>query len=586
MFFQCSLSKYLRYFTIGLLLLTTHALYPQLLAAEPEPVEVKIPEDSLMRRTPRGTVSGFIQAVSDQNFLRASRYLDLNKQRRRNSERERIVRVIQKVLDNGGNIMPYSWISNLPTGRTDDELAAGVDLAGTIVIGEETIDLMVENTGTEALPLWQFSSQTVDTLLKLKVNEATLIDRLLPDSMQEKMFAGVGIGHWVAVLLLIGFCYLVSWSIIAFIQFIIRRIWKKARTEPTSGVLDAFALPLRLYFAVWLYVVMSQEVGISIIIRQRFSGVTIIIGLVALAILLWRLTDFISNFSKRTMTLRGRLSALSVILFLRRAAKIAIVVIAAIAILGTLGFDVTTGLAALGIGGIALALGAQKTIENFVGSVTLITDQPVRVGDFCKVGDVSGTVEQIGMRSTRIRTGERTVVTIPNGQFSSDKIENFAPRERFLFDPILQLRAETTPDQIRYLLVELRAVLYAHPMINQDPARVRFTGFTDSFIRLEVYAYIETANYEVFLEVQEDLFLRFIDIIKASGTDLAFPSQVIYMARDKGISPEKSDEAVAKVRKWTENNELQLPNFETEQIEKLTGTITYPPTGSVKNKLQ
>src|SRR5690606_19602519 len=120
-------------------------------------------------------------------------------------------------------------------------------------------------------------------------------------------------------------------------------------------------------------------------------------------------------------------------------AKVAIVVLGAIAILGTLGFDVKTGLAALGIGGIALALGAQKTIENFVGSVTLITDQPVRVGDFCKVGAVSGTVEQIGMRSTRIRTGERSTVTIPNGQFSSDMIENFATRERHLFAPVIRL---------------------------------------------------------------------------------------------------------------------------------------------------
>src|SRR5690606_4171885 len=126
-------------------------------------------------------------------------------------------------------------------------------------------------------------------------------------------------------------------------------------------------------------------------------------------------------------------------LFLRRAAKVAIVVFGTIVVLDTLGFDVTTGLAALGIGGIALALGAQKTVENFVGSVTLIADQPIRVGDFCTVSGVTGTVEQIGMRSTRIRTLCRTGVSIPNGEFSSSKIENYAHRDRFQLNQIFDL---------------------------------------------------------------------------------------------------------------------------------------------------
>ncbi|HEX8561528.1 MAG TPA: mechanosensitive ion channel family protein [Flavobacterium sp.] len=559
-------------------------LMPEPTQETQEPIVPEVPPDSLQRRTPRGTVSGFIQAVADQNLIRASRYLNLSRARQKNKERERIVKVFQKLLDQGGNIMPYSWISNQGSGRTDDELPPGVDLAGTITVGEENINLLVENTGTDDVPLWQFSSGTVDTLLDVTLNEVVLIDKLLPDVMEEKLFAGVPVGHWIAVLLLIGISYLIAWSIIALVHYLIRLVWAKAKTEPTSGVLEALELPFRLYLSVWLYVVLSQQVGISIVVRQRFSGITIIIGLVALAILLWRLTDFISNFSKKKMTLRGRLSALSVILFLRRAAKFAIVVFAAIAILGTLGFDVTTGLAALGIGGIALALGAQKTVENFVGSVTLIADQPVRVGDFCKVGDVSGTVEQIGMRSTQIRTGERTVVTIPNGQFASEKIENFAPRERHLFAPVLKLRYETTPDQIRYLLVEIRTILYAHPMINPDPARIRFAGFGDTFLKLEVWAYIETANYDVFLEVQEDLYLRIMDVVKSSGTDFAFPSQTLYMARDRGVSDEKVAEVSEKVKEWIDKEEVQLPNFDPERIAALKGTIQYPSAGSIKNK--
>src|SRR5690606_31289040 len=290
------------------------------------------------------------------------------------------------------------------------------------------------------------------------------------------------------------------------------KIWRKARTDPTSGVITALSLPFRIYFALWIFVDLSERIGISIIIRQRFSGFTVIVGFIAFLIFLWSLAEFIGELSKRRMSSRGNISGVSVILFLKRAAKIAIVIFGVIAILGILGFNVTTGLAALGIGGIALALGAQKTVENFVGSVTLITDQPVRVGDFCKVGETVGTVEKIGMRSTKIRTNERTIVTIPNGDFSSEKIENYAHRDRFLFHNILGLRYETTPDQIRYVLVEVRSLLYGHPKVSPDPARIRFLEYGSSSLNLEIFSYIDTLSFDEYLEVKEDLLLRIMDI--------------------------------------------------------------------------
>lgn len=187
-----------------------------------------------------------------------------------------------------------------------------------------------------------------------------------------------------------------------------------------------------------------------------------------------------------------------------------------------------------------------------MGSVTLVADQPVRVGDFCKVGDTVGTVEQIGMRSTRIRTNDRTIVTIPNGEFSSLKIENYAHRDRFWFHPILTLRYETTPDQIRFLLVQLRSVLISHPKVDPDPARVRFIELGAHSLNIEIFAYIHASDYSGFLEIKEDLFLRMMDVVEASGTGFAFPSQTLYVARDKGISGEKALEAEEKVRKWCE----------------------------------
>lgn len=576
------------FFALILLLGISNTVSAQILPEITEKKEgtqvVVIPDDSLGRRNPRGTVSGFIQAVAEQDLIKASEYLNLEKPLQTNKERERIVMVLQRLLDQGGNIMPYSWISSKTTGRTDDDLAPEEDLVGTVTANGEVINIFVESTEKPEAPIWKISRKTVETIAAITIDDPLLVDRVLPKALKDHLWGGVAIGHWLAVVVLIILAYVLSWLITWFIGFLIRISWAKARTEQGLAVIEAFTLPFKLYLAVWLFVMISQQAGISIIVRQRFSTITVVIGVVAFVILLLRLTDQISSFSKGKMTRRGRVSAVSIILFLRRAIKIAIIIFGIIAVLSSIGFDVTTGIAALGIGGIALALGAQKTVENFVGSVTLIADQPVRIGDFCKVGDISGTVEQIGMRSTKIRTGERTIVTIPNGEFSSTKIENFAHRDRFLYAPVINLRYETTPDQIRYLLVELRNILYAHPKVSPDPARVRFVGLGETSLKLEVWAYVETPDFDEFVEVKEDLLLRMMEVIAASGTGFAFPSQTLYFAKDKGVSEEKAIEASEKIKAWKASDDLQLPRFDPEKIEAVKNTIPYPPEGSAMNK--
>ncbi|TXK31144.1 mechanosensitive ion channel family protein [Pontibacter qinzhouensis] len=571
----------------ALLLLVAPAAHAQLLPETNDTTQTAIlpqwPADSLGRRTPRGTVTGFIEAVAAENYNRAARYLSLDEHKKEHEEAAQLAQTLQRVLDKRGNIMPYSWISNQPEGHDDDNLGPNLDRVGTVSVNGDSFDLMLEKTeGPTGEPIWLFSSQTVQRLPVATPDSIAvpLTDQLLPGILKTKKWSGVPVGHWLSMIVLGLMAYLLAWGIISLLLLIIRVSWSKSREEPTAGILKAFALPLQLYLSVWLLVASSQEVGISIIVRQRFSEMNVVVGQVALLLLLWRLVDFISRFSEKRLTKRGNVSGTSAVLFLRRGIKIALFVFGIIAILDTLGFDVTTGLAALGIGGIALALGAQKTVENFVGSVTLIADQPVRVGDFCKVGDTLGTVEQIGMRSTRIRTLARTIVTIPNGEFSSLRIENYAHRDRFWFHPTLSLRFETTPDQIRYLLVELRSILYAHPNVHPDPARIRFVKIAQASFDLEIFAYVHARDVSEFLEIQEDLFLRMMDVVVASGTGFAVPAQTLYMARDKGVSEEKAADVNEKVRQWREAGDMQLPNFDPEQISRLRNTIPFPPEGS------
>ncbi len=185
----------------------------------------------------------------------------------------------------------------------------------------------------------------------------------------------------------------------------------------------------------------------------------------------------------------------------------------------------------------------------------IISDQPIRVGDFCRAGDTRGIVEDIGLRSTRLRTLDRTVVFVPNGQLATLSLENFTMRDKILFNHRIQLRSETSPEQLRNLIAEMRKILYEHPKVETASSRVRFTGLKDSFFEVEVFAYILETGFEAFLEVQEDILLRMVDAVEASGTGYAFPSRTLYFSRDMGMDKTKSQEVTEILKKGREQGE-------------------------------
>ena len=245
-----------------------------------------------------------------------------------------------------------------------------------------------------------------------------------------------------------------------------------------------------------------------------------------------------------------------------------------------LGADVVPLLAGLGVGGLAVALAAQRTLANFIGSLIIFANKPVRVGDFCRYGDQIGSVEQIGLISTRIRSLERTIVTVPNAEFSEMKLENFAKRDERLFKTVLQLRYETTPDQMRYVLANLRELFLGHPMVTPDPARVRFIGFSAYSKDVEVFSYLRCQDQNTFLAAREDLLLRMEDIVIDAGTGFAFPSQTAYLARDTGLDKARKEEAETQVEYWRAKDKLPFPEFEEEDRERLEDILDYPPQGS------
>jgi MscS family membrane protein len=259
--------------------------------------------------------------------------------------------------------------------------------------------------------------------------------------------------------------------------------------------------------------------------RFYINRILALMTILGFAWLLSGIIDLIIMRVSRALKTRHATLSRSVLPLMSRIFKAIILVLAITAVLANWGFDMTAILAGVGIGGIAVALAAQKTIENLFGGVALITDSPVIVGDFCKFGDRVGTVEDIGLRSTRIRTPDRTIVTIPNSEFSSMILENFSRRDKIAFHPKLNLRRDTTADQMHEIIRMIRSTLENHPKVETGVIPVRFVGTGSYSLDVEIYAYILTNNYDEYLRIQEDLLLEIMSALSIAGAGLALPTQ-------------------------------------------------------------
>lgn len=248
-----------------------------------------------------------------------------------------------------------------------------------------------------------------------------------------------------------------------------------------------------------------------------------------------------------------------------------------------LGLPVLGLLAGLGVGGFAVALAVRPTLENLIGGVILYLDRPVRVGDVCSFGDKFGTVESIGVRSTQIRALDRTLISIPNATFADMEIVNWAKCDRMLILSTIDLRRETEPDQLRYVLARIREMLHAHPRIHLDTVRVRFVGYGESSFTIQIRAYALTREWNDFYAIREDVFLRVNQIVAESGTGFAMPSQTLYIGRDAGLNRERSEAAADEVAAWRESGQLPFPVLPASRIDQLANTLDYPPRGSARS---
>ena len=225
----------------------------------------------------------------------------------------------------------------------------------------------------------------------------------------------------------------------------------------------------------------------------------------------------------------------SILILMQRLTRIVLLIIALVVALAIFGFNVKTTLAGLGIGGLAIALAAQKTLENLIGGVSLLMDKAVRVGDFCQIGDQLGTVEDIGLRSLKLRTLDQNLSVVPNGSLAQMQFQNMARRSKLLINQTFSLRIETRAEQLRFVLDRVQSMLDQHPAIESGSCRVRVMSFVGAAFQLELFAYGKTGDWAQFTAIRQDVILKIAEIVEASGTRFAAPTQLAYLSRDKGV---------------------------------------------------
>ena len=226
---------------------------------------------------------------------------------------------------------------------------------------------------------------------------------------------------------------------------------------------------------------------------------------------------------------------------MQRLNRVGIVIIALVSAFALLGLNVTATLAGLGIGGLAVALAAQKTLENLIGGISLLLDRAIQTGDFCKIGDRVGKVEDIGLRSLKLRTIDQNLLVVPNGVLAQMQFENLKARPKLLINQNFSLRIETQLEQLRFVLDSVQTMLNDEPSIEPGTSRVRVISFAGAAFELELFAYGMTSDWSELTAIRQDVILKIAGIVEAAGTRFAAPTRLTYQSTDLCVDPDKSE---------------------------------------------
>jgi MscS family membrane protein len=336
----------------------------------------------------------------------------------------------------------------------------------------------------------------------------------------------------------------VSWLLLVILQVPLRW-WARRHGHTDIEKMRSVSGPAWLLAGTLLHRIFAAYLGMPLLQRHYYTQLTAVAVIIGGNWILWRVIRWFLHRVRNRALARGRGGTGSLMLLGERMIKAFIVVATLFFIFAALGFNLTTALAGVGIGTLAVGFGAQQTIANLFGGVSVLGDEVIRVGDVCKFGDRTGVVEDIGLRSTRIRTEERTLLAIPNGTVATINVENLSAREKILFKTVLALHTDTTQEHLAAVLGQIRKTLKEEPKIEANSARVRLVELTASALNVELVCYVLTTNFDEFAAVREAILLRIMNLVEDSGASLA-SSQTVILKAEPGPQPQPQKDKPAK----------------------------------------
>ncbi|MGH7144799.1 MAG: mechanosensitive ion channel family protein [Planctomycetota bacterium] len=526
-------------------------------------------KELLHRSTPKATYDGFEAAANRGDWALAAHYLDLSEGHA--ADGQVLARRLKMILDRIGLPTVGDLSDSFFGNRAEPDMPADQDLVYDLstldakivsptIKGKITVWIRRDADDTNGKTIWLFSRPTVESINDWygRLGYGWVGDNL-PQFFFEIQYFGVQLWQALGLAILLLVTLILQYFVAGILFWLFQRWAKRTSTDWDDQVVDAARMPARVFLSAFL---VSALLGPLALRREIFDAILLGCHSVEAISFVWlgyRLVDVAALGICRIADRRNEIIDQTLLPLIRRIMKVTVVVVGGLFILQNLNVNVTGLIAALGVGGIAVALAGQKTIENLFGSITIAIDRPFKIGNFCKAGDYLGVIEDIGLRSTRIRTLDRTLVTIPNGALSDMTIENFSHRDRIRWVTSIGVTYSATVEQVQFVVDEVKKLIYAHPKTFNDGIIVRFASFGNFSQNIDVICFVNTTDYMEFTAVREDLCFQFARIVAQSGAGWAFPSQTIYLGKDGGVDAGVQRKIAEEIKRRSQVGELTIP---------------------------
>ena len=500
---------------------------------EPKKAPSAGPFDEFERGNPRSSVKGFFKAARDGDFERAAKYFDLRNLPTwmEGNQGSTLARQFKIALDRSGLWVDLDLISTKPEGNRQDGLPLNREIIGQIKLPTRTVDILLQQVPRkDGVHIWKFSNRTVAEIPALyrqfgyKPFEERL-SKLFPDFT----FLGWHSWQWVVFLVFIGLAYLAA----LLPTWIVGLMLSRRDTEMSHQMRKIITGPMRVVLWLVLVRVGIHIIGPSATIQSAFRAGTLLTIAFAYASML--LIDIVFYWWRKRLLKAGQDTASVLLQPVRTFSKIVIVLLFVLLWLNNIGYNVSTVLAGLGIGGLAVALAAQDTLKNLIASIMILLDKPYRVGQRIVVKGHDGIVEEIGLRSTKMRLLTGHLTTIPNDEMARTDVENIGRRPHIRRLTNITITYDTPQEKVEKAVSIILEILDNHEGMDAEfPPRAYFNEFNPASLNLLVLYWYHPADYWGFMQHSQQVNLQIMQRFEEEGINFAFPTTTTYLTQNDG----------------------------------------------------